>query len=82
MLAQRLPPTSRARQPMPAPWRTDQATEIPSPKVDRPGTFGTGLKSQRLDYLILSPTLQEELQAVGIDRRGPTAHGCGNLSIR
>lgn len=36
----------------------------------RPGTYGTGLKSQKLDYLILSPALQAALHAVGIERRG------------
>jgi hypothetical protein len=36
----------------------------------RPGTFGTGIKSQKLNYLILSPALQASLEAVGIDRHG------------
>lgn len=42
----------------------------PSYPTDRPGTYGTGLTSQKLDYLILSPPLQARLQNVGIERRG------------
>jgi endonuclease/exonuclease/phosphatase family metal-dependent hydrolase len=38
--------------------------------TDRPGTFGTGLPNQKLDYLILSPSLWGQLKQVGIERRG------------
>jgi endonuclease/exonuclease/phosphatase family metal-dependent hydrolase len=37
---------------------------------DRPGTYDTGLKSGKFDYLIMSPQLQAKLQHVGIERRG------------
>lgn len=36
----------------------------------RPGTFGTGLASNKIDYLIMSPDLQTRLENVGIERRG------------
>jgi len=42
----------------------------PAYPVQRPGTFGTGLKSQKIDYLILSGQLQSRLLDVGIERRG------------
>jgi endonuclease/exonuclease/phosphatase family metal-dependent hydrolase len=35
-----------------------------------PGTFGTGTKSNKLDYLLLSTALQTTVQAVGVERRG------------
>lgn len=38
--------------------------------TDRPGTYKTGLKSQKLDYLIMSPQLRAKLQGTGIERRG------------
>lgn len=42
----------------------------PDYPTTRPGTYGTGLKSQKLDYLIMSPALRSKLRTVGIDRRG------------
>lgn len=42
----------------------------PNYPTDRPGTYGTGLKTQKLDYLIMSPQLQAKLHDVGIERRG------------
>lgn len=42
----------------------------PSYPTDRPGTYGTGLASGKLDYLIMSPALQGHLQETGIERRG------------
>ena len=36
----------------------------------RPGTYETGLASQKLDYLILSPQLWGTLRTTGIERRG------------
>jgi len=42
----------------------------PNYPTDRPGTYGTGLKSQKLDYLIMSEQLRTHLQDVGIERRG------------
>lgn len=36
----------------------------------RPGTFNTGLASQKLDYLIASPMLWDKIATVGIERRG------------
>jgi endonuclease/exonuclease/phosphatase family metal-dependent hydrolase len=38
--------------------------------TDRPGTYETGLPSQKLDYLIMSQQLQTKLRATGIERRG------------
>ncbi len=37
---------------------------------DRPGTYDTGLKTGKLDYLIMSPQLKLKLQTVGVERRG------------
>lgn len=42
----------------------------PSYPTDRPGTYGTGLKNNKIDYLIMSPTLRGRLQETGIERRG------------
>lgn len=42
----------------------------PNYPTDRPGTFNTGLKSGKFDYLIMSADLQAELQDTGIERRG------------
>ena len=42
----------------------------PNYPTDRPGTYGTGLKNNKIDYLIMSPKLQERLQNTGIERRG------------
>jgi len=35
-----------------------------------PGTYKTGAKSNKLDYLLLSKSLQRQVQAVGVERRG------------
>jgi endonuclease/exonuclease/phosphatase family metal-dependent hydrolase len=35
-----------------------------------PGTYKTGAKSNKLDYLLLSKSLQSRVQAVGVERRG------------
>jgi endonuclease/exonuclease/phosphatase family metal-dependent hydrolase len=42
----------------------------PSYPQDRPGTFQTGLETQKIDYLIMSPTLKTNLVNTGIERRG------------
>jgi len=42
----------------------------PSYPQARPGTYQTGLANDKIDYLILSPTLQTRLRAAGIERRG------------
>jgi endonuclease/exonuclease/phosphatase family metal-dependent hydrolase len=36
----------------------------------RPGTYGTGLANNKIDYLIMSPDLRDKLADVGIERRG------------
>jgi endonuclease/exonuclease/phosphatase family metal-dependent hydrolase len=36
----------------------------------RPGTFGTGNKSNKIDYLLLSPALFERVTAAGVWRKG------------
>jgi endonuclease/exonuclease/phosphatase family metal-dependent hydrolase len=35
-----------------------------------PGTYLTGSKSNKLDYLLLSQSLQQKVQTVGVERRG------------
>jgi endonuclease/exonuclease/phosphatase family metal-dependent hydrolase len=42
----------------------------PDYPADRPGTFGTGLASGKLDYLMLSSALWSQLTGVGLERRG------------
>jgi exonuclease III len=42
----------------------------PTYPTDRPSTFGTGLANNKIDYLVMSPTLAGTLQATGIERRG------------
>ena len=42
----------------------------PSYPADRPGTYGTGTAANKIDYLIMSPALQQRLQAAGIERQG------------
>lgn len=56
-----------------APLLDNDFTDVshhPDYPTTRPGTYGTGLKSQKLDYLIMSPALKDTLRTVGIDRRG------------
>jgi len=36
----------------------------------RPGTYGSGAKSNKIDYLLLSPALWTTVSAVGVERRG------------
>ena len=62
-------PTSAPLQPM---WQggfTEVSAHASYP-TDRPGTYGTGTASQKIDYLILSPALGHTLQRAGIERRG------------
>jgi endonuclease/exonuclease/phosphatase family metal-dependent hydrolase len=40
---------------------------------DRPGTFGTGTLSNKIDYLLMSPDLIPKLVDCGIERRGTYA---------
>lgn len=40
------------------------------PDEDRPGTFGNGTKSNKIDYLLLSPTLFARATSAGIFRKG------------
>ncbi len=42
----------------------------PDYPTDRPGTYGTGLAANKLDYLIMSPSLRQCLSTTGIERRG------------
>ncbi|MBI4830607.1 MAG: endonuclease/exonuclease/phosphatase family protein [Candidatus Lindowbacteria bacterium] len=39
-------------------------------KTTFPGTYGTGAKSNKLDYLLLSKPLQSKTATVGVERRG------------
>lgn len=41
-----------------------------APNDDRPGTFGNGTASQKIDYLLLSPSLRERAVGAGIFRKG------------
>jgi hypothetical protein len=36
----------------------------------RPGTWKIGAEANKLDYIILSPTLWERVKAAGVERRG------------
>lgn len=36
----------------------------------RPGTFGNGTKSQKLDYILLAPALFDRVTAAGVFRKG------------
>jgi endonuclease/exonuclease/phosphatase family metal-dependent hydrolase len=36
----------------------------------RPGTYGNGTKSGKIDYILLSPVLFDRVKGGGIDRRG------------
>jgi endonuclease/exonuclease/phosphatase family metal-dependent hydrolase len=36
----------------------------------RPGTYGSGAKSNKIDYILLSPALWATVSAVGVERRG------------
>ena len=53
---------------------TDIAAVTPfddgDPDEDRPGTFGNGTKSSKIDYLLLSPSLRARAVAAGIFRKG------------
>ena len=40
------------------------------PDEDRPGTFGNGTKSSKIDYLLLSPSLFSRATSAGIFRKG------------
>ena len=42
----------------------------PTYPTDRPGTFDTGTKTNKIDYLIMSPKLRARLTQTGIERRG------------
>jgi hypothetical protein len=36
----------------------------------RPGTYGSGAKSNKIDYILLSPALRPTVSAVGVEWRG------------
>ena len=68
-------PDSEALQPLLAGTDlTDIAAVTPfddgDPDEDRPGTFGNGTKSSKIDYLLLSPTLLARATGAGIFRKG------------
>jgi endonuclease/exonuclease/phosphatase family metal-dependent hydrolase len=42
----------------------------PSYPTERPGTYDTGTAGNKIDYLIMSPALQNKLNETGIERRG------------
>jgi len=42
----------------------------PDYPTDRPGTYGTGLPRDKIDYLVMSPALRGKLTTTGIERRG------------
>jgi endonuclease/exonuclease/phosphatase family metal-dependent hydrolase len=45
-------------------------SDHPDYPKERPGTYGTGLKSGKFDYLLMSPALRKNLATTGIERRG------------
>lgn len=53
---------------------TDIAAVTPfddgDPDEDRPGTFGNGTRSSKIDYLLLSPSLRARATGAGIFRKG------------
>lgn len=53
-------------------WRNgfEDVMSHPSYPKRSPGTFGTGSKGNKIDYLIMSPTLRAALRETGIERRG------------
>ena len=68
-------PESEALQPLLADTDlTDIASVQPfddgDPDEDRPGTFGNGTKSNKIDYLLLSPSLFARATSAGIFRKG------------
>ncbi|MGC5172141.1 endonuclease/exonuclease/phosphatase family protein [Microbacterium sp. DT81.1] len=68
-------PDSEALQPLLADTDlTDIASVRPfddgDPDEDRPGTFGNGTKSSKIDYLLLSPSLLARATGAGIFRKG------------
>jgi endonuclease/exonuclease/phosphatase family metal-dependent hydrolase len=50
-----------------------------APTGDRPGTFGNGTASQKIDYLLLSPELAARATAAGIFRKGVWGGAHGTL---
>jgi endonuclease/exonuclease/phosphatase family metal-dependent hydrolase len=62
-------PDSDPLQPVFADGFKDVSIHASYPK-DRPGTYGTGLASGKIDYLIMSPQLQGKLKTAGVERRG------------
>jgi len=42
----------------------------PNYPTDRPGTYGTGLANNKIDYIIMSQMLRTQLLDTGIERRG------------
>ncbi len=45
-------------------------SDHPDYPTDRPGTYGTGLANNKIDYLLMSPALRTKLITTGIERRG------------
>lgn len=62
-------PESSALTPLFSDGFEDVSCDKSYPK-DRPGTYGTGLPNNKLDYLIMSPALRSSLDHVEIERRG------------
>jgi endonuclease/exonuclease/phosphatase family metal-dependent hydrolase len=44
--------------------------DYPGVPTDRPGTYGTALANNKIDYLLMSPALRGKLITTGIERRG------------
>lgn len=42
----------------------------PDYPTDRPGTYDSGLAGNKIDYIIMSPALQQAIVTTGIERRG------------
>ncbi|MFE5408922.1 endonuclease/exonuclease/phosphatase family protein [Microbacterium sp. NPDC056569] len=77
-------PDSEALQPLlTATDLTDIAAVTPfddgDPDEERPGTFGNGTKSNKIDYLLLSPSLRARATGAGIFRMGVWGGANGTL---
>jgi exonuclease III len=65
---------------MPRPWRPCSPRVHPKYQDDgRPGTFGNGTKSQKIDYILLSPELFDKVENAEVFRKGVWGGKNGDL---
>ena len=70
---------TRSRRCSAAPTSSDIEPHAEFDSDGRPGTFGNGTASNKIDYILLSPALRERAGASGLFRRGMWP-GCGRRS--